>query len=115
MVNEEELRAIAAGEIVPPESGFFSDRHGSRWNVMVELAQLMAQQLKVVSKEKDIRDANWGLNKCGRLREGGQNSFLRLNVPFPISDKAQRGTKLARSKDDLSRSKTLNPDMTNKN
>lgn len=103
LMNEQELREIAAGETEAPAT-FFNGRHESRWRVCERFADLFQRQLSRVAGSSDS-NADWGRNLCGRMSKkessvqslhrfneekqsrpeyGAQdNCILRLHVPFP--------------------------------
>mmetsp|Transcript_9892 Transcript_9892/g.20997 ORF Transcript_9892/g.20997 Transcript_9892/m.20997 type:complete len:343 (+) Transcript_9892:121-1149(+) len=114
LMNEQELREIAAGAVEPPSFGFFNGRHESRWKVCLRFAELFGRQVQQLNKSLD-RDSevDWGANLCGRMGKKGvshpnlasmgtapapvpeyepqDNAILRIHIPFPIT-KGQAGT-----------------------
>jgi len=64
MMNEQELRQVACGEIEAPQT-FFNGRHLGRFTVVQRFADLFMKQLETVTGQRQV--ANWGLNFCGRL------------------------------------------------
>lgn len=106
LMNEQELRDIAAGTVEAPTSGMFNGRHESRWQVCQRFADLFARQLYRVAGANTQGD--WGKNLCGRMSrqalgmkvashgrlsgleslpvpeyEPEDNSILRIHIPFP--------------------------------
>lgn len=109
MMNEQELRDVASGDIAPPAFGLFNDRHTTRWDIVARFADLFERQLQH-GEDGDV--AGLETNKPVSLSRGssgtalpsleevmskqksseGQteyapedNSILRLHVPFPAS------------------------------
>lgn len=66
MMNEQELRQVACGEIEPP-SAFFNARHEGRYNVIQRFSDMFLRQLETVTGQRQV--ANWGPNFCGRLAQ----------------------------------------------
>lgn len=100
LMNEQELREIAAGETTAPDK-FFNGRHESRWRVCERFAEMFQRQLRRVAGSSDV-NADWGRNLCGRMSKkersiealhrlsestpeytAEDNCILRLHVPFP--------------------------------
>lgn len=111
LMNEQELRQVACGEI-EPTTKYFNDRHQGRYKIIERFADLFLRQLERVTGQNV--EADWGKNFCGRISQntatkslrsgsgsddGGEelktqkegswepqdNCFLRLHVPFPAS------------------------------
>lgn len=107
LMNEQELREIASGEVEAPPI-MFNGRHESRWQVCQRFAELFNRQLCKVTGGSDCNQ-DWGKNLCGSLRktkvasqvnlmhmnnmqqqtqavpeyEPEDNSILRIHIPFP--------------------------------
>lgn len=103
LVNEQELRDIAAGEVEAPISGLFNGRHDSRWRICQRFADLFGRQLRQVAGSSGHQQ-DWGRNLCGRFSdkkkqsenrlsdlalrpaaepEPEDNALLRIHIPFP--------------------------------
>ncbi|CAE8613535.1 unnamed protein product [Polarella glacialis] len=67
MMNEQELREVASGELEAPSSGFLNGRHEERWKVIQSFAELFNRQITKVSGGEPVSEADWGPNLCGRL------------------------------------------------
>ena len=49
LVNEQEMREICSGTIVPPKWGFFNNRHKQRWELLTKMGELFENQLVIVN------------------------------------------------------------------
>jgi len=107
MMNEQEVREVAAGAVEPPSFGFFNGRHESRWKVIVRFSELFGRQVRRVTGMDVLaaESSDWGPNLCGKLasrKHGGSNvrlaslehapvpeyepednAVLRIHIPFP--------------------------------
>eukprot|EP00401_Gymnodinium_catenatum_P077891 CAMPEP_0117545060 /NCGR_PEP_ID=MMETSP0784-20121206/45900_1 /TAXON_ID=39447 /ORGANISM="" /LENGTH=341 /DNA_ID=CAMNT_0005341895 /DNA_START=99 /DNA_END=1124 /DNA_ORIENTATION=- len=108
LMNEQELREIAAGSTEAPSFGFLNGRHESRWKVCLKFSELFQRQVRSITGSDNI-NADWGSNLCGvkkriasnaRLNAMAEdsrlnamtedphpedNALLRLHIPFPTS------------------------------
>lgn len=103
LMNEQELREIAAGTVEAPPQ-MFNGRHESRWQTCQRFSELFSRQLCKVTGSAAKED--WGSNLCGRVSrrqkvasnvrltalqsdqlsprlEAEDNSILRIHIPFP--------------------------------
>jgi len=133
LMNEQELREIAAGAVEPPSFGFFNGRHESRWNVCLRFSELFMRQVRNVTGHDDIH-ADWGPNLCGtgtlhKKRQAASsgsgrnisamaepspapahpddNSLLRLHIPFPCSQAPTNATEEERREENVSKDVVL--------
>ena len=53
LVNEQELREIASGEVGPGPRGFFNSRHEGRWKILSRFADMFLQQLAHVTGQTE--------------------------------------------------------------
>jgi hypothetical protein len=53
LVNEQEMREICAGTILPPKWGFFNNRHKQRWELLTKMSELFENQLVIVNDHPD--------------------------------------------------------------
>jgi len=107
LVNEKELREIAAGNVETPSVGMFNGRHEARWMICQRFADLFGRQLQRVTGSFGT-EQDWGKNLCGRIGakkktsasrlsdlatappapeyEPEDNAMLRIHIPFPSSN-----------------------------
>lgn len=112
LVNEQEMREICSASIKPPSWGFFNNRHGKRWDLLVKMGEMFENQLEIIeagsvsesdassSSTPDMRRSTWSPSghsclsnprdladnakrKGKKHRKNIDNCIMRVHIPYP--------------------------------
>jgi hypothetical protein len=82
LVNENEMRDICSGVILPPSWGFFNNRHKYRWEILLKMSELFENQLVIIDKSDlspapEEQDSIKKVESRGLLFEDGHEQDCR--------------------------------------
>lgn len=90
LVNEQEMRDICTGAMVPPDWGFFNNRHKYRWEVLCKMSELFENQLVIINDDQQpVHPSSPGVSRGTSLDIPSHLQATFDSVAMPATDDAQ--------------------------